>query len=367
MKVVETSIIYENPKPSLRSRGAAFPNLCQLADGRILADQQIGEAFESVDGASHLCESLDGGATWSEPWKMFDNSRDAVAVSESSKVTLLPDGRLIALGYQFFRHDPELALGNPETGGLLDDEIFFSISGDNGRTWSDRVSVDCAWGKHVEASAPVSVLRDGSWATPITGFAKWDGTMSARNCGRLLRSYDGGKTWNDDTVCMEFPGDTVTCFEQRMCQLEDGTLVVIGWNEDTVTGERLPNHITFSYDNGKTFTAPVSTGIGGQASSIMALEGTKVLTIHSIRRDSDRPGVYACIADVAGGKWELLEQHILWEPETPIVGDKKAIAIFAFVKFGQPSAIRLPDGDFLMTHWYYQDGLYKTCATRFRL
>ena len=47
------------------------------------------------------------------------------------------------------------------------------------------------------------------------------------------------KTWNDDTVCAFFPGDTVTCYEQRMCQLEDGTLVVISWNEDMKTGQQV--------------------------------------------------------------------------------------------------------------------------------
>jgi len=367
MKVIETNIIYENPLPQLRAIGSAFPYLCQLSDGRILADHQMGQAFESVDGASYLSESRDGGVTWSKPWKAFDSTNDPFPMSESSKVTVLPDGRLVALGYRFFRQDPEKPMGNPETGGLLDDEIFFSLSEDNGCTWSNLQSVDCAWGNHVEASAPLTVLHDGSWATPITGFAKWDGTMTSRNCGRLLRSYDEGKTWNDDTICMAFPGDTVTCFEQRMCQLEDGTLIVIGWNEDLKTGQRLPNHITFSFDNGKTFTDPVSTGIGGQASFIMALEGTKVLTLHAIRRDTDRPGIYACIADTAGGKWQLLEQQLLWEPSVPMVGDKKMAAIFAFLKFGQPSAIRLADGDYLMTHWFCSDGLYKTCATRFQL
>lgn len=367
MKVYETNIIFENPLPQLRALGSAFPYLCQLSDGRILADHQMGQAFESVDGASYLSESRDGGVTWSKPWKIFPHSNDPFPKSESSKVTQLPDGRLVCLGYRFFRDDPDKPMGNPETGGLLDDEIFFSISGDEGRTWSEPQIVGCAWGNHVEASAPLTVLQDGSWATPITGFAKWDGTSSGRNCGRLLRSYDQGKTWNDDTVCMAFPGDTVTCFEQRMCQTEDGTIIVIGWNEDLVTGQRLPNHIAFSFDNGKTFSDPVSTGIGGQASFIMALEGSKVLTLHAIRRDTDRPGIYACIADTAGGKWQLLQKYLLWEPNVPIVKDSKMAAIFAFLKFGQPSAIKLHDGDFLMTHWYCADGIYKTCATRFRL
>ena len=51
--------------------------------------------------------------------------------------------------------------------------------------------------------------------------------MTARRCGRLLRTDDGGRTWNDDAVCMDFPSGDVTCYEQRLCQLASGTIVCI--------------------------------------------------------------------------------------------------------------------------------------------
>lgn len=367
MQAGNSSIIYENPLPQLRAINSAFPYLCQLPDGKILATHQMGQAFESVDGTSCISESTDGGITWSKPRQMFDKSAETVPMTDCCKLTALPDGRLVALGYQFFRPDPELPLGNPATGGLLDDEVFFSLSCDQGRTWSPRQAIPCAWGGHEEASAPLTVLHDGSWATPITGFPKWDGTAAGRNCGRLLRTFDGGRTWNDDAVCAWFPGDTVTCYEQRLCQLEDGTLAVITWNEDMKTGQRMPNHLHLSHDNGKTFGAPVSTGIGGQAAFIMALEGSRVLTLHAVRRDTDRPGIYACIADISGDTWKLEEKTPVWEPNVPMVRNGAMAEIFAFLKFGQPSAIRLQNGDLLMTHWFYEDGMYKTCATPIRL
>ena len=98
----------------------------------------MGQAFESVDGTSFLSESTDGGVTWSKPWQMFDKSGETIPLNDNCKITLLPDGRLVALGYQFFREDPELPLGNPQTGGLLPDEIYFSVSEDDGKTWSVR-------------------------------------------------------------------------------------------------------------------------------------------------------------------------------------------------------------------------------------
>lgn len=363
MKTLFTSVIYENPLPQLRARQSAFPGLCRLPDGRILATHQMGEAFESVDGTTYISISEDAGKTWSAPRRVFDKESEQIPLTDNSKPTLLPDGRVALFGYQYFRPDPELPIGNPETGGLLEDEIFLSLSEDMGQSFGERVHVPCAWGYSAEASAPLYVLQDGSWATPITGFARWDGTPSGRNCGRLLRSFDGGKSWNDDVICTAFEGDKISCFEQRMCQLDDGTLVVISWNENMETGERHNNHVTISTDNGKSFGAPIDTGVLGQASSLLSLGGNRVLALHAVRRDTDAPGIYADIAEVKDGKWNILSLERIWAPATPVVKDPKMAEIFSFLKFGQPSAIRLADGTLLMTHWEAKDGVYRTLAT----
>ncbi len=365
MKKIFSTYIYSNPLPQLRARNAAFPGACVLPDGKILVSYQIGEAFESVDGTIYTSISEDGGKTWSAPSLAYDKASEDVPITDNGKPCTLPDGRVVLLGYQFPRPNPEYPLGNPETGGLLSDDIFYSISDDNGKTWSEKKIVDCSWHNSVEASAPLSVLADGSWATPITGFPRWDGSSAGRNCGRVLRSFDEGKTWSDDVVCTEFPGDAVTCYEQRMCQLDDGTIVVISWNENTQTGERMNNHVTISTDNGKTFSAPVDTGIKGQASSILALGGNKVLTVHAIRRDTDKPGIYFCVAEIKDGKFIQESFECVWQPNLPVVKSEYMAEIFAFMKFGQPSAIKLPDGAILMVHWVCEDGVYKTVATRF--
>ena len=363
MKVVHSAVIYENPLPQLRSRQSAFPFLCQLKNGDLAAVHAIGEAFESVDGSSYISFSRDGGKSWSAPKQMFDKSDLSCPMTDYAKAVALPDGRLLALGYGYWREDLDLPIGNPETGGLLEDEIFLSLSNDMGQSFGERVHVPCAWGYSAEASAPLYVLQDGSWASPITGFARWDGTPSGRNCGRLLRSFDGGKSWNDDVICTAFEGDKISCFEQRMCQLDDGTLVVISWNENMETGERHNNHVTISTDNGKSFSAPIDTGVLGQASSLLSLGGNRVLALHAIRRDTDAPGIYADIAEVKDGKWNILSLERIWAPATPVVKDPKMAEIFSFLKFGQPSAIRLADGTLLMTHWEAKDGVYRTLAT----
>ncbi len=359
MRSLDMNIIYENPIPQLRSRQAAFPNICQLADGTLLAAMKIGEAFESADGASYLCRSTDGGKTWSAPKRMFDPNQLGRPFSGSCKITALPDGRIIAIGYVFFRDDPDMPVGNPVTGGLLDDFVFCSCSEDYGETWSPMEEIKCAWGPHVEASAPLCVLQDGSLITPITGFPSWDGSVRGPSVGRALRSFDLGKTWNDEAVCMDF-GRNVTCYEQRMCQLESGAIICIGWNQDVETGKRLNNHYTVSCDNGKTWSAPISTGIQGQASAVCAIGGEKLLAVHAIRRDTDRPGIYGYVVDFSEKTWNIVDEALLWEPVVPMIKDGKMAEIFSFLKFGQPMAVKLADGRLLLSFWYAQEGQYKT-------
>lgn len=367
MKVLASSVIYDNPLPQLRSRHGFFPNACQLSDGTLAAAFAIGQAFESVDSASHISFSTDGGLTWSAPKTMYSLEGREGELTDYCKLTALPDGRLIAFGYTYLRADPELPIGNPLTGGVLDDFIYYSLSEDGGKTWSAVEKASCAWGPHVEASAPITVLRDGSWITPIAGFPDWEGKMHGKLCGRALRSNDGGKTWNDDVVCMDFSPRQVTCYEQRMCQLESGAIVCIGWNEDVVTGQRLDNHYTVSYDNGKTFSQPVTTGVRGQASSVCALGGEKLLALHAVRRDTDRPGIYGYVIDFSRKTWNVVDELLIWEPAMPVVKDTKMAEIFAFLKFGQPGALLLRDGNVLMTHWYAENGQYKVAATRIQL
>ncbi len=367
MKVISQSVIYENPLPQLRSRHSVFPNLCETADGTLLACHSISEAFESVDGTSYISRSHDGGRIFGKPEKMFTKSPEYAIFSDTCKITRLKDGRIAALGYAFDRTNPELPIGNPDTGGLLENIIFISFSEDNGKTWSQWQTIDCSWGRHVEVSAPLSVLKSGAWVTPITGFSAWDGTKTGQNCGRILRSDDDSRHWSDDTICMAFEDADITCYEQRLCQLDSGAVVVIGWNENTRTGERLKNHFTISYDDARTFSEPKSTGIAGQASSLCALGGEKLLALHAVRRDTQNPGIYGYLVDLSRGEWNIQDELLIWEPAMPVVKNTRMAEIFSFLKFGQPSAIKMSDGTIMMSHWCEEQGQCKTLATRIEL
>ena len=367
MKITGSTVIYENPLPQLRSIQSYFPFLFETADGRIGAVTVLGEAFESVNGRSFISFSEDRGRSFGAPRVMFSHGEREGRLTDYAKATALPGGKILALGYAYFRDNPCLPIGNPENGGVLDDFVFWAVSEDGGKSFSEMRTIECAWGPHVEASAPVTLLHDGSWISPITGFPDWEGKMHGRLCGRALRSYDQGATWSDEVVCMDFGEEPITCYEQRMCQLESGVIVCIGWNENTKTGERLTNHYTYSTDNGRSFSSPVSTGILGQASSVCALGGERLLALHAVRRDTDRPGIYGYVIDFSERSWRVIDRALLWEPPSPVKRDSRMAEIFSFLKFGQPGAILLSDGDVMMSHWFAEAGEYKTVASRISL
>ena len=366
MKIIHECRIYENPLPQLKSRQSFFPFLTELESGRIMATFAIGEAFESVDLSTYVAFSDDGGKSFGEPRRMLPEDAFGCPVSDSAKAVRLPDGRLMAIGYAYIRTDPSLPMGNPENGGLLEDILYVTTSEDEGESWSAPREITSNWGRHVEASAPLTVTKSGKLITPITGFPDWDGKDHGKTEGRALVSLDGGESFSDEAVCMAFD-EKVSCYEQRMCELKSGTLVDIGWNENLESGERLENHYTVSTDGGRSWSKPRPTGIRGQASSVCAIGGERLLALHAVRRDTDRPGIYAYIVDLSRGEWDIIEEKLVWEPAVPVTRDGKMAEIFAFLKFGQPGAILLSDGDVLMSHWECTDGAYTCHATRISL
>jgi len=351
----------------LRSRHGYWPNLVDMPDGSLACSFVLAEAFESVDGTTRLTKSFDGGKTWELQPVVYDKTGRQPPTSDSLKLSVLKNGRILLYGYEFDRPDPELPVGNAVTGGLLDDDVIILESFDGGRTFTDFRKIPCTQGRHIEASAPLYELSDGSLASPITAFDAWDGSQCGPRCGRLLRSYDG-TVFSDEVICMSFPGDVIGCYEQRVAQTGSGALINIGWNENLVTGERLNNHYTISVDNGETFSEPRDTGVRGQASSVTAIGGERIIAVHAVRRDTDRPGIYGYVADSSGGGWKKeSEPVLLWEPSLPIVKDTKMAEIFSFLKFGQPNVSVLKNGRLVMTHWAAENGQGLIYATELEL
>ena len=332
LRIIDKGILFGTENPKKGDRSGYMPYFCQMEDGKLLAVNIIGSYFDAPDVRTHILESEDGMCFQASEYSPFDMSEMEKAfggpVSDAVKIATDGGEHVIAVGYGFAHNKGEdVGLANAETGGLLDCPAFFAESFDGGKTFTPSKTIDSHWGYHTEASAPLYVLKNGDYITPIAPMPDWEGCYKNPIHGRLLRSTDKGKTWNDDTVTMDFGPDT-TVWEQRLAITDSGKIVDVAWNENLKTGEIYNNHIAISTDNGKTFGPAIDTGIKGQATGICALGGEKVLTLHSMRKNVDRYGVLACIANVANGKWEVEHTEYIWEPRFAMTKVDGSLGVF---------------------------------------
>lgn len=372
LRVLDEGIIYGSSNPQKGDSSGYMPYFCELNDGTILVTNVIGSYFDAPDVETYVLRSVDGGKSYqcadSSPFdyteieKMFGGP-----VIGNMKVSTDDGKHVIAIGYGFVRnHGDDVGPANEDTNGLLDCPVLFAESFDGGKTFEPCRYVDSHWGCHTEASAPIYVLSNGDYVTPIAAMQNWEGQFTAPMCGRLLRSSDNGKTWSDDTVTLDFGPDT-TVWEQRLAITDSGKIVDIAWVENLQTGELHNNHVAISLDNGRTFGPAIDTGIHGQAASVCSLGGERILSLHSMRKHVDRFGVQACIVNLADGKWDVEHTEYVWEPRFEMTKTSGNLGVFNMLRFGQPSAIKLHDGTILYTQWLMENDVCRTIWIHFAL
>ena len=259
----------------------------------------------------------------------------------------MADGSLIAAGYRFHRSDPEQQLVNPETDGVRPGDNLVTFSGDAGRTWSPPSALRRSVPELIELSGPLLLASDGALLGVGSLFPRWDGSHPSGMGGVLLRSDDGGRTWDDRTRFFTDPNGRCTPSEPRLCEMQPGRLVAMVWMTDHTAGKNMNNHVTVSHDGGAAWSAPIDTGVPGQASSLIHWGGDTLLTIHA-QREGEDIGLFVRLVDFAGDRWRTVEQANIWAnaPAMKIA----SYASMGSLRFGQPSLLRLAEDEVLATH-----------------
>jgi BNR repeat-like domain len=130
--------------------------------------------------------------------------------------------------------------------------IRLSVSGDDGRTWSELRPIGTYGG--IVAMASLVALRDGSHLAMFHDDGRFfHGGGSADGIFRLyqVRSEDGGVTWGEPTLV--FQSREVHLCEPGLVRSPDGTRLAALLREN----RRVKNsHVMFSDDEGTTWTAP---------------------------------------------------------------------------------------------------------------
>lgn len=354
-KIIDTGLIYRNPRPHVISRHAYFPWVVFMDNGELLCSIVTGEAFESVDLDTFLVRSKDMGESWSQPMALLE--KDEISLySRIARISTLSNGEVVAILVKSHREDhPDEGLANPENLGFVPTEEFLVRSYDYGQTWDKPEKIDPPLiGPSFEACSPIVVLKDGRWLWPTSTWRGWDGYCPNGMKMVAWISYDKGKTWPEYMNVMDDSQKGIIYWESKIIELSQGSLLAVSWAYDEKAGRDLPNHFSISEDSGKAWSKPTSTGLLGQTMAISELPDGRILVVY---RRMDKPGLWATLVRIKDENWVNESQFPLWGVQENSLTDKSANMVHDFnnLKFGAPCITILPDQSAYIAFWCYEN------------
>jgi len=293
----------------------AFPDVCRLSDGRLMA--VFYAAYDHVSlptdrwpqgGRIAYCTSPDEGRTWSPAAVLYDGPHD----DRDPSIVQLQSGRLIC---NFFSLGTSDDPGKPWNGR----GSWIVTSDDLGRTWSAprQVTTD------VYCSTPIRELTDGRL---ILGMYRE--TPDAAN-GAVIFSDDRGDTWSD-VIDIDNGGHRLDA-ETDIIELKDGSLYAV----------QRPNMcFSLSKDRGKTWSVSEPMGFAGHCPYLLRTHDDIILLAHRVPLTSLHYSLDEC---------KTWSDNVLVD----------------VVEGAYPSMVNLKDGSVLIM--YYEEGASSNIrAKRFR-
>lgn len=364
ISVSASGILYENPKPHLRSIVAYHPSLVVLGEDEFLATFDLAQAVEAQDYHTVVARSLDGGLSWNVEGPLL--SHPLPATTHSVRVSGLADGTLVGFGSVTRRDDPDQGALNRETFGVSPKELIAVRSRDKGRTWStpDRIDpplVGSGW----EICHHILELSDGRWLAPTATWRDWNGENPSGEQTVVFISDDCGSSWPSFGRCFDGRNTGWTHFEVSVIQLRDGRILAVSWVYDIETQATHPSEYSISEDRGESFSRPMHTGFYAQTCKVTQLVDGRLLAVY---RRHDKPGLWAALARLEGNEWVNLSQTPIWEGAgSGMKGEKGGADELSGLQFGYPSFTQIPGGDVFLVFWCQEDCLTHIRWSRLRL
>jgi hypothetical protein len=295
----------------------AFPDVCRLADGRLIVVFYAGYGHvampnESLPNGGRICycTSADEGRTWSKATTLYDGPYD----DRDPSIVQLKDGRLIC---NFFTLKPKP--GNPPWEGL---GCRMVTSRDGGQTWDTEPQVIS---KDYYCSSPIRRLPNGRLMLGL--YAETKDTA----WGAVTISDNGAKTWCQP---IDIPnGGLRLDAETDVIQLKDGSIFA------ALRGAQI-SAWSLSQDGGRTWSVAKQFGFPGHCHYLHRAPGDIILMAHRLPNTSLH---YS------------LDEAKTWSPNV----------LVDTVGGAYPSLVTLRDGTILIV--YYEEGEGSSIrAKRFR-
>ena len=364
IEVVDTGLIYRNPRPLLKSVHAWHPTLAQLDDGNILVSFDLAEAVSAANYGSYRARSRDGGVTWTEPVRFFDDADDPTT-THSVRISRLTDGTLAGAGHRRYNDYPDQPGWNPETYGCERGDWFFMRSAE-GDTWDGpETSVPPLTRQPYEMCHATVETGDGRWLMPTGLLRTWEGEAPEGLKTIAMVSPDRGHTWPDYIPLFEDQNGDVIYHEVSLIQLPDGRLLTVAWPFDATAGKTLMKVPFAISTDGESFDVRGSTEIPGETTKLLSLGDDRVFCL---MRRTDQAGLWAVIARINGDEWVNLEEAPVWQGSGSHMRGKRAAATeLAELAFGFPILILLPDGDVYAAFWCREECIHNIRWLRIRV
>jgi Neuraminidase (sialidase) len=257
---------------SPKARGHIHPSICRAKDGTLVVVYKGPQVLMRA-------RSADGGKTWEPPEAIATSAKRPDVIREvktyevyPGTVDTLPDGRLIVT-WNYIADDKA-------KDRYYERALLYTLSSDQGRTWSEQQLIGPVAGKHLGAVRHnVLPWSEGRWLLPLRAGAPQlfdpkkneltvfpvktpndkqhafqqivrtsKGTLLAMG-PVFLRSTDEGKTW---TAIPNFPADAkpIDNAEGRYLTTLPGGRVLVTWGVGTANKGLRYN---YSADDGQTW------------------------------------------------------------------------------------------------------------------
>lgn len=346
---------------------SSFPSLCILPDHRVAvvfrragsfsvaAAKRDNPTHHDTDSQTCLIISGNGG-------EFYDSSNLQVVTQiehgvNDPGITLLSDGRLLlrntiiqvcktterkTLLAPIAAHRPDLGTISTVIGQCI------QFSNDGGNNWSEPEIIDLKCDpKLVVSREQIIELEDGTLLMSV-----YTGVADASDNAFVIRSWDGGKTWQDQSLMAADENGKKSIFqgisfnETAILNLGGGKIMsLLRADSDYHTDESYMAiggigqlFQAYSYNAGFSWTKPKPTGIFGQPAHLLRLTDGRILCTYGFRKQPF--AVKAVLSSDEGKTWDveqtitLKENCLFWDMGYPVSAqraDGKIISVYYWV------------------------------------
>ncbi|HHS13184.1 MAG TPA: hypothetical protein ENN03_05375 [bacterium] len=226
------------------STHAAFPDIVRLKTGEWMVVYRQGSGHVSPDGVIMRTVSTDQGKTWSEP----DTIVNSVWDCRDPSVIQLEDGLILISFFQSRYDEPGKAPAAVS--------CFVVRSFDNGKSFTAPRRITMPGVEWSATSAKILTYSDGTLLMPVYG-----GNAGEKSRAMAVISRDGGDTWTEIVTVARDPGQRIDFQEPCFVLSPSGSIVCLM----RTAGADDYLYRVQSSDGGRSWNAPASTSIQGQA------------------------------------------------------------------------------------------------------